>query len=84
MADKFTFTSTERANLRAELATTLLYTELSGSKADAYKFSFAGTGKSGYSFGVAQVDIGGSRNASADVFLKSVDLTDIRFHGIGF
>lgn len=44
MADKFTFTAAQRANLRTELATTLLYTELSGDKAVAYKFSFAGTG----------------------------------------
>ena len=27
MADKFTFTAVQRANLRTELATTLLYTE---------------------------------------------------------
>ena len=74
MADKFAFNTTERANIRAELATTLLYTELGGKKADAYKFSFAAIGKSGYSFGVAQIDV--RNNTGADAFLKSVGLTD--------
>jgi hypothetical protein len=81
MAEKFTFTNTERTNIRAQLATTFLYTELSGVKADAYKFSFAGKGKSGYSFGLAQIDLGQEssgqkRNPGADNFLKSVGLTD--------
>ena len=86
MADKFTFTAAQRANLRTELATTLLYTELGGNKADGYKFSFAGKGKSGYSFGVAQIDV--RNNASANTFLKSIGLTDseistLRSGGVG-
>lgn len=81
MADKFTFTNTERTNIWAQLATTFLYTELSGAKEKAYQFSFAGIGKSGYSFGVEQIDLGQEssgqkRNPGADRFLKSVGLTE--------
>ena len=47
----------------------LALNEISGKTEVAYRFSYAGTGKSGYSFGRSQFDV--SNNSSARAFLRT-------------
>jgi hypothetical protein len=66
-------TTQEQAEIVAQLRTLFLYTEHSGNTSKIYSFSLAG-GKSTYSFGLIQFDVGARPDARA--FLKSINFTD--------
>ncbi len=71
MSDKATIT-------REQLRTTLIATELGGRLGDSSHFSYAALGRSTYSFGQMQFDVGNNRDAQDFLKRNGFDDADIR------
>jgi len=68
------FNADEKKDLQAKIVKVCTQTEMGGNSAKAYEFSYAGRGKSSYSFGLLQFDVGG--RGEAKQFLKDNGFTD--------